>query len=87
MGHFQGIGKIVDNGEENKYRLFRHVGLLSTIPVVLLSGPVIGYFIGIYLDKRWGTAPWLMIFFLIIGFIASVRQTIAVITKAGSNSK
>ena len=87
MGHFQGIGETVDNGEENKYRLFRHVGLLTTIPVVLLSGPVVGYLIGDYLDKRWGTEPWLMIFFLIIGFIASVRQTIAVITRAGSNSK
>ncbi len=74
------------NGEENKYRLLRQLGLLTTIPVVLLSGPAVGYLIGNYLDKRLGTGPWLMVFFLVIGFVASIRQTITIITRAGQNS-
>lgn len=75
---------IVRDGEENRYRLLRQLGLLTTIPIVLLSGPVIGYFIGDYLDKQFGTAPYLMIFFLIMGSIASVRQTIAIISRGGT---
>lgn len=78
---------MVKNGDENKYRFVRQLGLLTTIPVVLLSGPVIGFFIGDYLDKRFGTSPWLMVFFVIIGFIASIRQTILIITRAGQNNQ
>ena len=71
-----------EDDEENKFRVLRQLGLLTTIPVVLLSGPVIGYLVGDYLDKWFGTSPWLMVFFLVIGFIASIRQTLMIITKA-----
>lgn len=75
------------NGDENKYRFVRQLGLLTTIPVVLLSGPVIGFLLGDYLDKRFSTSPWLMVFFVIIGFIASIRQTILIIIRAGQNNQ
>lgn len=75
------------NGEENKYRFARQLGLLTTIPLVLLSGPVIGFFIGDYLDKRFNTYPWLTFFFLMVGFIASIRQTIKIITMVGQNKE
>lgn len=70
--------------EKNSYRLFRRLVLLTTIPVVLLAGPVIGFYIGDYIDKKLNTAPWFMIIFLLLGFAASVRQTIILITSAGN---
>lgn len=76
---------MVKDGNENRYRLIHQVGLLTTIPVMLLSGPVIGFLIGNYIDKRFGTAPWFMVIFVGLGFVASVRQTIAIIKKAGNN--
>ena len=72
--------------EENKYGYIRKVGLLTTIPAVLLAGPVIGYYIGDYLDKKFGTSPWLMMILMGLGFAASVRQTILLIKSAGENS-
>ncbi len=76
---------MVKNGNEKNYRYIRQVGLLTTIPVMLLSGPLIGFLIGNYIDKRFGTAPWFMVLFVCIGFVASIRQTIAIIKKASNN--
>jgi len=78
---------MVKNGNEKDYRYIRQVGLLTTIPVMLLSGPLIGFLIGNYIDKRFGTAPWFMVLFVCIGFVASIRQTIAIIKKASSNKE
>jgi len=47
----------------------------------------IGFLIGNYIDKRFGTAPWFMVLFVCIGFVASIRQTIAIIKKASSNKE
>lgn len=76
---------MVKNGNEKDYRYIRQVGLLTTIPLMLLSGPLIGFLIGNYIDKRFGTAPWFMVLFVCIGFVASIRQTIAIIKKASNN--
>ncbi len=76
---------MVKNGDEKDYRFIRQVGLLTTIPLMLLSGPLIGFLIGNYIDKRFGTAPWFMVLFVCLGFVASIRQTIAIIKKASNN--
>ena len=76
---------MVKNGDEKDYRFIRQVGLLTTIPLMLLSGPLIGFLVGNYIDKRFGTAPWFMVLFVCLGFVASIRQTIAIIKKASSN--
>lgn len=65
-----------------RYRAIRQIGLLVAIPGILLASPLIGFFIGSYLDSRWQTAPWLMLVFLILGFAAGVRQTILLIREA-----
>lgn len=74
---------MVKNGDDKNYRFVRQVGLLTTIPVMLLSGPLIGFLIGDYIDKRFGTTPWFMIVCLTLGIVASIRQTINIIRKAG----
>ena len=73
------------DGDENKYRFLHQLSLLTTIPMILLSGPVIGFLIGDYIDRRFGTSPWFMVFFLVIGFVASIRQAITIINKASKN--
>lgn len=80
-------GALVKNGDEEKYRFTRQIGLLTTIPALLLSGPAIGYFAGSYLDKKFGTTPWLMAILTGFGLAASIRQVIATIIKAGKNIK
>ena len=76
---------MVKNGDDDKFRFVHQVGLLTMIPVMLLSGPLIGFLVGNYIDKRFGTAPWFMVLFVCLGFVASIRQTIAIIKKASNN--
>jgi ATP synthase protein I len=65
----------------------RQLGLLGTIPILLAVGPVVGFFIGRWLDKKLGTEPFLMVLFLIFGFIASGREIYGIIKRAEKNSE
>jgi F0F1-type ATP synthase assembly protein I len=60
---------------KEKARLARQVGILTAIPFVLLSGPAIGYLFGSWLDRRLGSDPAFLIVFLLLGFVASGRET------------
>lgn len=62
---------------EDRERLagLRQIALLTTIPAILMVGPVLGWWFGSYLDRRFGTAPYLMITFLALGFVASGKET------------
>jgi ATP synthase protein I len=61
---------------------YRQLGLLGTIPILLVVGPLVGFFIGRWLDSKLGTEPYLLILFLIFGFIASGREIYGVIKRA-----
>jgi ATP synthase protein I len=65
-----------------KGRELRQIGLLGTIPFMLATGPFVGYFIGDWLDNKFGTDPVLLIIFLVLGFAASVKETAKIIKEA-----
>lgn len=65
----------------NNFKLVRQMGLAITIPMMLLAGPLVGWFIGSWLDKKFGTNPWLLIILLVLGTTASVRETIKIIKE------
>lgn len=60
----------------------RQLGLLGTIPILLAVGPLVGFFIGRWLDSKLGTEPYFLILFLIFGFIASGREIYKLVKKA-----
>lgn len=63
-------------------RNLRTVGLLGVIPLMIGVGPLVGYIIGDWLDGKLGTAPWLMIVFIALGFGAAIKETIKIIKEA-----
>lgn len=63
-------------------RLARQVGLLTAIPFMLLAGPVLGYLVGSWLDRKFGTEPILLIVLLLVGLAASGRETYELIKLA-----
>lgn len=63
----------------NKVTAWRQVGLLSSIPFILALAPIVGYFLGKYLDTKFRTSPWLGFILLILGFVAGVRETINIV--------
>jgi len=70
---------------ENKdkfYSNLRQAGIYTIIPIILAVGPIIGYFMGNFLDKKLHTAPYLMILFIIFGFIASGKEVYSLAKRA-----
>ena len=53
----------------------RTAGLLLAIPTLLIVSPLVGFFIGNWLDRRFHTEPWLGIAGLVVGFAAGGRET------------
>jgi len=71
-----------ESSEDGKYSLIRRAGLLTAIPLVLAISPVVGFFIGDFLDKRLGTEPYLMIVFVVMGFGAGAREVYRLVRRA-----
>lgn len=68
--------------EENAYRSFWMLGAAMTVPVILVSGPLAGYFIGEWVFVRYLKWPdfWVL-FFVTLGFIGSILQIIRIIKR------
>lgn len=65
--------------EEQRLHWLRITGLVTNIPIMLAAGPVLGYFLGSWLDAKLGTQPWLMVVLALLGFGAGVNGTIRII--------
>ncbi|MFA5165159.1 MAG: AtpZ/AtpI family protein [Candidatus Omnitrophota bacterium] len=68
-----------DKKKAEFYRLTKVWGLLTFVPVVLAAGPLAGYFLGEYLEKKIGFAPYLSLIFMGFGFYTSVREIIKIL--------
>lgn len=81
---------IEDRKKAYFYKWTKIWGLLSFVPVVLAAGPLAGYFLGDYLEKKIGYAPYLSLICLALGFFTSIREIIKILklvqkTDAKSN--
>ncbi len=65
---------------EEKYSMLRQAGLAATIPFLLVVSPVIGYFLGRFLDARLGTS-FLWIVLMGLGFVAGAREVYKIIVR------
>ena len=67
---------------DNKYSTYRQIGILTTIPILMAVGPILGYYIGDFLDKKLGTVPYLMVVFIFFGFVAAGKGVYNLIKRA-----
>ncbi len=71
------------NGEpSDKYKTARQLGLLTTIPMILAAAPLVGFYLGHWLDRWLGTEPWITYGMLAIGLVAGIRETVLILRKA-----
>ena len=59
----------------------RSAGMLLAIPSLLIVAPLMGFFLGRWLDRRFATDPWFMIAGVILGFVAAGRETFLIIRR------
>jgi ATP synthase protein I len=74
-------GPVLVKQGDDKSQLLRQLALASTIPLLMAVGPLVGYLIGNWLDSWLGTAPWLMVFFIVLGFVAAGKEIFNMLRK------
>ena len=67
-------------------RLARQVGIYTSIPMVMVGGPVLGFLVGRFLDQRFGSDPWGVAVAVLVGIVAGGIQTIKLIGYAQQGS-
>jgi len=61
------------------YKYVKIGGMLSFIPFVMVTGPLGGYFLGSYLERRFGVSFYVTAICIILGFAGSARETIRIV--------
>lgn len=72
----------MDNDDEKRSKV-QLIAAYITIPFVLGVPPIIGWLIGSWLDKYFGTGPYLMFVLIALGFIAGFREFYRIVKKYG----
>ena len=72
---------------KSPYEGIRSAGLLLAIPTLLIVAPLVGFFLGSWLDRRFATAPWLGIGGLALGFVAAGRETYLIYRRYEAEEK
>jgi ATP synthase protein I len=62
-------------------RYIRELAYFSTVGLSMALSIFIGLAIGLYLDGRWGTSPWMTLIFLVLGILAGFRNIGLAISK------
>jgi len=65
--------------EDDKLKGYRQVARATTIPLMLLAGPAVGYFIGYFLDGQFGTTKVFTMIFLLLGLAAGGVESYKII--------
>lgn len=63
-------------------RYIKELAYFSTIGLSVALSIFIGLAIGVYLDRRWETSPWLTLLFLLLGIAAGYRNIGLAIKKS-----
>lgn len=57
-------------------------GEILSIGLLILLSTLIGLGIGYWLDKRLGTAPWLVFIFTVLGLMAGLYEAIRILIRS-----
>jgi ATP synthase protein I len=63
-------------------RAFKDLAYYSSLGISVALAIFIGLGIGVWLDRKFDTSPWLTLVFLVLGIIAGFRNIALVIKRA-----
>ncbi|HWR84344.1 MAG TPA: AtpZ/AtpI family protein [Candidatus Deferrimicrobium sp.] len=63
------------------------MSLYAAVPALLLAAPLVGFFVGWWLDKKLGTDPYLKAFGALFGVAAAGLEIYQIIKKASAIDK
>ncbi len=69
--------------QKKAYRAFATAGSFGFVMVAFI---LIGYYVGSYLDKRLGTDPWFLLFFLLLGIVGGFLEYLKILKGMNSDN-
>lgn len=69
-------------GKSEVYRWIKIGGIISFVPMILAAGPLSGYFIGDYFEKKFGAPAFVLFLCIGVGFAASIMEVVKIIRLA-----
>ncbi len=60
---------------------YRKIAAISSLGLMLPSSIAVGLFFGYYLDKFFGTHPWLLLVFLLLGIFSGFYSLLRGLNK------
>ena len=77
---------IMTGKKSDFYSQVKQLGVLTTIPIILLAGPVVGFFLGGWIDRQAHTYPWFTITVILLGFVGSGREVFRLLKQVSKES-
>ncbi|MBI2095867.1 MAG: AtpZ/AtpI family protein [Candidatus Omnitrophica bacterium] len=74
-------------GGQDKLELLKQVAAISTVPFLLVGGPLVGYFAGNWLDHRYAWDPYGKLFLILFGLAASILEITQIIRRVLNSEK
>ena len=68
---------------EQEKKQYKVLMSLASVGFATVISTLLGFWFGLYLDGVFGTTPWLMLLFLILGVVAGFRNIYMTIKKSG----
>jgi len=68
---------------KERKEIFRAASLFTQIAITIATCVFLGVFIGRFLDNRFGTEPWLLLVFSLLGVGAAFKSLYELIKKFG----
>jgi len=73
--------------KENFYKGIKIVGFVSFIPFILAAGPLTGYFIGTFLQKKFNLSSWVVWLALVLGFLVAITEITKILKAVARENK
>lgn len=69
------------NEEKQKRKRMQIMASYITLPFVLAVPPIVGWYIGSWLDTYFDTKPYAMYTLLVLGMVGGAREFYRIVTK------
>lgn len=69
------------------YKGVKTVGFVTFIPFMLAAGPLLGYFVGEFIQKKFNLSHNVVLLGVIFGFVAGILETIRILKAVARMNK
>ena len=73
--------------KEDFFKGIKIVGFVTFIPFILAAGPLTGYFVGSFLQKRFNLSSYCVILGIVFGFLAAFTEVVKILKAVARVNK